>query len=1497
MFSFATCADAFKKVLASRAVRAGAGIIFAAAIALSVASQFGFFPEDAASLVGAPEAKAALCASNDYNCIYCQGVTCSSYCSGTRYYYNGSCSFGDCFYSSSITAGTCGAVCTPGTTRTRYATSYTSCGAYCISQVQTCNSTGTGWSGTYTQTSCSPSSRTAYSARTSACGTWGYLSETQYCQSGGSWSGSYTLTSPPSITSRTRYAAATSACGTYGSNSETQYCQSTGSFSGSYSLTSPATITTRTRYAALTSACGTYGSTSETQSCLAGGSFSGSYTLTSPPSASSRTRYASSSACSSCSSQTQYCQSNGTWSGTYAYSSCSVISPSTYYEDLDGDGYGTGSGEGAACTLPGGASWNNSDCNDNNASVWRILNPAYIDNDGDGYSNGQTSICYGSSIPSGYRSSTSGGDCNDANPTVYRWLSGYTDADGDGYGTGSVNNYICSGSSLPSGYASVGGDCDDGNASVYPGTTRTRYQSSSVSCGSSCAAETQTCSGGSWTPNNYSYTSCTVSSCTPAAPSGLSIDAATSQTQVTLRWTDNSSNESEFRIYRDSVHVATVGANTTSYTNTGLTCNTSYTYYVRSYSEAGGLSSASNSASRTTLPCTPATPSNVYIYTYPTQLDISWNDNSNNESYFAIYLNGSSIGTVGANVTSFSHTGLTCSTSYGNYTVRACNAVYCSGDSIDALGRTSLCTPSPSSPPNGTWTSSRNFCASVTGYPGNSTRARFVIGGTTYNGNYVSGSGSSCYTHTSDLNGTTWYAYTEDSSGVTSGNSSSLTARVDTTAPTPNPPTVTTGTITLTTAAITISSGSDAGSGLNSSAYGISVNGGSYTWYSSASNIVTGLTCDTSYTVYGRIRDALGNLTSAGSTSFSTQECPPPAPTGVSATFSYGGTPTLERVDISWNAVSGATSYTIYEKVNGGSWQTISPDYSWGATSKSVRNGTLSCGSTYEYAVVANGPTGSSVMSSSSGVLTYTTPGSLPNFAIYANSPTSMWLSTWWGGSYLPSGGPAPLYNIRRNGALIATIPQYDLVDSGLNQNTSYSYSIQPTNACGGGPTSPSYSGRTLGSMSMYQGGSTQTSISACWSDPVNPSHPDIDTYNYRNIIRNSGAASYSSPVGSTSGCWSDTGLSCGTGYTYIAQSGLTVKNNGNGTGLASAAVNSPTYTFYTDQCDSTPPTFSISGPSTAWTTSASVTATASDPAGVSYVRHCWADTGVMPPCEPGTSSSNTFTNGSSVSQTTTGSSWYVCFRARDAYGNWTPAITSGNYASYCWGPVRVDTTAPTPNPPTPSESSTSASSISVTLSGSDAHSGMNSSPYSYKIGAGSWSSWTSSGSYTFNGLSCETPYTVYGKLRDTLGNETSGGSRNITTGSCVVPPSTVSTVSASETSGGGAISVSWTNVGANGYRVYLRGGRSNPNSTIFVQDTGSASISSYSNVDCPGSYSVIVVPYNSDPTVGTDSSCSNAFASNGLLSGMSVPTGRKCGTPTTGTVNVTSCTRGFLFE
>ena len=181
--------------------------------------------------------------------------------------------------------------------------------------------------------------------------------------------------------------------------------------------------------------------------------------------------------------------------------------------------------------------------------------------------------------------------------------------------------------------------------------------------------------------SDFSNTASATTFGAPAAPSNLTATAVSS-TQINLSWTDNSSDEDGFNIYRatdgvDFAFYTKVGKNVTTRSNTNLTPGTTYYYRVLAYN-GGGTSNYSNTASATTL-SVPAAPSNLTATAVSSkQVNLSWTDNSSDETGFRIYrsTNGVSfswVATAGANVTTYSNIGRKASTTY-YYRVTAQNA-------------------------------------------------------------------------------------------------------------------------------------------------------------------------------------------------------------------------------------------------------------------------------------------------------------------------------------------------------------------------------------------------------------------------------------------------------------------------------------------------------------------------------------------------------------------------------------------------------------------------------------------------------------------------------------------------------------------------------------------------------------------------------------------------------------------------------------------------------
>ena len=170
----------------------------------------------------------------------------------------------------------------------------------------------------------------------------------------------------------------------------------------------------------------------------------------------------------------------------------------------------------------------------------------------------------------------------------------------------------------------------------------------------------------------------------PLSPSGL-VATEISPTEIDLAWTDNSANETAFEIERSPdgltgwTEIGTVAADVVAYSDGGLLPLTTYWYRVRG-TNGNGDSGDSNVDSATTLDDAPPAPGGLAAATVSdTRIDLSWTDNSNNETGFEIErspdgVSGwSLLATVGADVVAHSDTGLTPVTTYW-YRVRATNA-------------------------------------------------------------------------------------------------------------------------------------------------------------------------------------------------------------------------------------------------------------------------------------------------------------------------------------------------------------------------------------------------------------------------------------------------------------------------------------------------------------------------------------------------------------------------------------------------------------------------------------------------------------------------------------------------------------------------------------------------------------------------------------------------------------------------------------------------------
>jgi hypothetical protein len=168
----------------------------------------------------------------------------------------------------------------------------------------------------------------------------------------------------------------------------------------------------------------------------------------------------------------------------------------------------------------------------------------------------------------------------------------------------------------------------------------------------------------------------------PSPPTNLTLTPV-SVSQIDLSWTDNSSSETGFRIERKTgssgtySQIATVDANVTSYSNTGLNEATAYYYRVAAYNQSGN-SSYTDEANTATHPAAPSDLSATGVSI--SQIDLSWTDNSSGEQGFLIERKIGSAGTysqiatVNANATEYRVTGLSSMTTLYYFRIFAYNS-------------------------------------------------------------------------------------------------------------------------------------------------------------------------------------------------------------------------------------------------------------------------------------------------------------------------------------------------------------------------------------------------------------------------------------------------------------------------------------------------------------------------------------------------------------------------------------------------------------------------------------------------------------------------------------------------------------------------------------------------------------------------------------------------------------------------------------------------------
>jgi hypothetical protein len=205
------------------------------------------------------------------------------------------------------------------------------------------------------------------------------------------------------------------------------------------------------------------------------------------------------------------------------------------------------------------------------------------------------------------------------------------------------------------------------------------WTNAGLSANTTYSYKASACNGGGCSAYTNCASATTAVAGTPIAPTNLNA-TSTSASQIKLIWTDNSTDETGFRIYRKKGAeswglLTTAAAGTVSYSDASAdynTTTTTYSYYVKACKNA----LCSPNTSTAVVPYKPTTLTATAVSS--SRINLTWVDKSNNETGFQIYrksgtcslTNWSLIATVGANNTSYSNIGLPSGTTY-SYRVRA----------------------------------------------------------------------------------------------------------------------------------------------------------------------------------------------------------------------------------------------------------------------------------------------------------------------------------------------------------------------------------------------------------------------------------------------------------------------------------------------------------------------------------------------------------------------------------------------------------------------------------------------------------------------------------------------------------------------------------------------------------------------------------------------------------------------------------------------------------
>lgn len=432
---------------------------------------------------------------------------------------------------------------------------------------------------------------------------------------------------------------------------------------------------------------------------------------------------------------------------------------------------------------------------------------------------------------------------------------------------------------------------------------------------------------------------------TPAVPSGIKKSATANS--ATISWNAVSGATGYDILFNGSTYGLS-GVSATSKTFSGLTAGRAYSFQIR----AKNADAMSAYTSVMTVTTAPSVPTGITATATQNTVTVSWNAVAGAAGYTVLFSGKEYF--LAASPTSRTFSGLIAETSY-KYQVCARSAdgagSYSSLKTIKTLAK-------PPAVPVGITAQATEKSVMVR-WTGDSSVASYdlLFNGTVYNATLN-------YKEVTGLNPNTAYQYQLRAKSAKGTSEYSRAATIYTT---PKAPSVTVKT-TENTATASWSPVSGA------TGYDLSFGGREYNNLTGTSKTLTGLKPNVRYDCKVRVKNAYGTSSYGSVLTAATTPNPPAAPKGTAARNS---------ATISWNAVTGATSYDLL--MNG-------TTYRVNGTSRTVTG--LNPGTKYNYQVRSNNAFGSSSYSAAGTVETIPNPPAAPvnvNASVSGVSVTVSW--------------------------------------------------------------------------------------------------------------------------------------------------------------------------------------------------------------------------------------------------------------------------------------------------------------------------------------------------------------------------------------------------------------------------------------------------------------------------------------------------------------------------